>query len=93
MREADGATRFNYNALVEPLTDRRTDPQMRAIFVRAYEILEPFMGPDGSFLTLAHEYYAMQAMRKAFPELESARLFALLAYTCSVRASGRKPVA
>ena len=77
---------------MEPLEDRRTDPQMRAMFVRAYEVLEPFMSPDGSFLTLAHEYRAMQAMRKTFPELEAARLFALLAYTCTVHASGRKPV-
>ena len=76
---------------MEPLVDRRTDPQMRAIFVRAYEVLEPFMSPDGSFLTMAHEYHAMQAMRKEFPDLEPARLFALLAYTCVVHASGRKP--
>lgn len=65
---------------------------MRAMFVRAYEILDPFMSPDGTFPTLAHEHQAMEAMRKEFPDLEGTRMFALLGYIRSVRVSGRKPV-
>ena len=86
------ARRFYYNAAMEPLKDRRTDPQMRAMFVRAYEILDPFMSPDGAFLTLAHEHQAMEVMRKEFPDLDGTRMFALLGYIRSVRSSGRKPV-
>ena len=86
------AGRFYYNAAMEPMNDRRTDPKMRTIFVRAYEILDPYMNSDGSFLTLAHEHQAMEVMRKEFPDLDGTRMFALLGYIRSVRSSGRKPV-
>ena len=77
---------------MEPVKDRRSDPAMRAMFVRAYEILDPFMSPDGAFLTLAHEHQAMEVMRKEFPDMDGTRMFALLGYIRTVRTSGRKPV-
>jgi hypothetical protein len=77
---------------MEPVEDKRADPAIRNIFLRACDIAEPFISADGSFLTLAHEHRASQALRDAFPDLGADRLFALMVHTRSVRASGRKPV-
>ena len=72
--------------------NRRVDPKTRAMIVRAFELVEPFMNADGAMLSLADEYLAVQALQKEFPDLEGTRLFAVLAAATSVRVSGRKPV-
>lgn len=74
------------------LQDQRSDPATRAIFVRAYDLVERFIGGDGTWLSMADEYQAAAALQREFPDLDGQRLFALLGYACAVRASGRRPV-
>jgi len=77
---------------MDSFENRRTDPEARAVFVRAFKLVEPFLNADGAWLSLADEYLAVQALQKEFPDLVGTRLFAVLAAATSVRASGRKPV-
>jgi hypothetical protein len=74
------------------IEDKRTDPATRAIFVRAFELVEHCIAPDGTWVSMAHEFQAVQALQREFSDLEGQRLFAVMAYACSVRASGRRPV-
>jgi hypothetical protein len=76
---------------MDAIENRRVDPKTRAMFVRAFEMVEPFLNADGTWLSLADEYLAVQALQKEFPDLEGTRLFAVLAAAASVRASIRKP--
>ena len=76
---------------MDAFENRRTDPKARAVFVRAFILVEPFLNADGAWLSLADEYLATQALQKEFPDMEGTRLFAVLAAAASVRASDRKP--
>jgi hypothetical protein len=76
---------------MDDFENRRMDPKVRAVFVHAFELVEPFLNADGAWLSLADEYLAVQALQKAFPDMEGTRLFAVQSAAASVRASGRKP--
>ena len=77
---------------MDTVENRRADPKTRAMIVRAFELVEPFLNADGAWHSMADEYLAVQALKKEYPDLEGTRLFAVLAATISVRASDRKPV-
>lgn len=71
---------------------QRSDFELRTIFVEAFDLIVPFMRPDGNWISQAHEIQAYNAMNQRFPEISGTRLFAVLVSIAGVRASGRKPV-
>lgn len=51
-------------------SDRRSNPELRIIFERAYDIVRPFFDASNSWTTgHGHESLAYRALREGFPEL------------------------
>ena len=72
--------------------EHRTDFEMRNIFVEAFELVVPFMNPDGNWISKFDEVQAYDVVSLRFPEITGVRLFAVLSSVASVRASERTPV-
>jgi hypothetical protein len=78
-----------------PLTgeDRRTNPQLRSIFVEAYDVLRPFFDPANSWGGQTHEHLAYRALHEQFPSLSTQEVFVLVEAARRVFSTGGKPVA
>lgn len=72
--------------------NKRIDDELRRIFVEAYRIVLPHMRQDGSWISLAHECMAQDALTKRFSGLTGMRLLGVLATISRVVALGRTPV-
>jgi len=73
--------------------DRRANPQLRKIFVDAYEVLLPFFDPANSWGGQTHEHLAYRALHEQFPSLSSQEVFTLVAAARHVFSTTGKPVA
>lgn len=73
------------------VVEKRSDFELRDIFVEAFSLVAPFLTTDGNWISQAHECQAYDALTRRFPEYSSSRLFAILVTISSVRASGRQP--
>lgn len=73
--------------------DRRTNPQLRKIFVEAYEVLRPFFDPANSWGGQPHEHLAHRALHEQFPDLSTQEVFALVEAARRVFGSTGKPAA
>jgi len=73
--------------------DRRANPQLRKIFVDAYEVLLPFFDPANSWGGQTHEHLAYRALHEQFPSLSSQEVFTLVAAARRVFSTTGKPVA
>jgi hypothetical protein len=71
--------------------EQRSDFQLREIFVEVYGLVEPYLAPDGMWVSQAHECLAHEAVSKNYPELTGLRLFGVLGTIANVHASGRRP--
>ncbi|HEX5392135.1 MAG TPA: hypothetical protein VFW68_02585 [Rhodocyclaceae bacterium] len=71
--------------------ERRTNPEIREVFVLAYDVLEPFFDPANQWAGQSHEHLAFRALHEAFPELSSSQVFILVEAAKRVFASGRRP--
>ena len=78
-----------------PLTgeDRRTNPRLRAIFVEAYEVLQPFFDPRNNWAGQTHEHLAYRALHERIPGLSTEEVFILVAAARRVFNSAGKPAA
>lgn len=74
-------------------TERRSNPQLRKIFVEAYDVLEPFFNPDNDWGGQHHEHLAYLALHERFPELTPIESFALVTAAKRVFHSSAAPVA
>lgn len=72
--------------------EHRSDFQLREIFVEAFDLVSPFLTPDGNWISQGHELQAYDAFSQRFPEITEMRQFAVLGSIAAVRASGRTPV-
>lgn len=81
--------------MTDPVTgaDRRANPQLRNIFVDAYEVLQPFFDPANSWGGQSHEHLAYRALHEQFPSLSNQEVFTLVAAARRVFSVGGKPVA
>ena len=52
-------------------TDRRGSPQLRTLFVEAYDVLQPFFDPANNWGGQSHEHLAYRALHEQFPGLSA----------------------
>ncbi|MCX7164055.1 MAG: hypothetical protein WCI19_01915 [Betaproteobacteria bacterium] len=74
-------------------TDRRGSPQLRTLFVEAYDVLQPFFDPANNWGGQSHEHLAYRALHEQFPGLSAQDVFTLVTAARRVFNSGGKPVA
>ncbi|MDP2809215.1 MAG: hypothetical protein Q8O34_03620 [Rhodocyclaceae bacterium] len=73
--------------------ERRTNLQLRTIFVEAYEVLLPFFDPANSWGGQSHEHLAYRRLHEQFPSLSHQEVFTLVAAAKRVFSTSGKPVA
>lgn len=75
-------------------TDRRSNPQLREIFVEAYEVLVVCFDPANSWAGHSeHKYLAYRALREHFPVLSSHEAVVLVDAARRVFSTTGKPAA
>jgi hypothetical protein len=81
--------------MTDPVTgaDRRANPQLRTLFIDAYEVLLPFFDPANSWGGQTHEHLAYRALHEQFPSLSTQEVFTLVAAARRVFSTNEKPVA
>jgi hypothetical protein len=72
--------------------DRRVNVHVRAMFVEAYEILEPFFDPANSWAGQIHEHLAFRALHERFPTMSAEEVLTIVTAAKRVFGSGGKPV-
>ncbi|HEX8962376.1 MAG TPA: hypothetical protein VF801_05180 [Rhodocyclaceae bacterium] len=75
-----------------PGKERRRDTEVRALFVEAYDILEPFFDPANSWAGQSHEHLAYRALHERFPQLSGDQIFIIVDAARRVFGNGGKPV-
>lgn len=73
------------------LAERRVSPQMREIFVLAYDIVEPFFAPENEWAGHGHEHLAYRALHERFPQLSGEQVFIIVEAAKRVFGSGGPP--
>ena len=81
--------------MTDPVTgvERRANPQLRTIFVEAYEVLQPFFDPANNWGGQTHEHLAYRALHEQFPGLSTQDVFTLVSAARRVFSTTGKPVA
>lgn len=81
--------------MTDPVTgaERRASPQLRTIFVEAYDVLQPFFDPANSWGGQTHEHLAYRALHEQFPDLSAHDVFTLVSAARRVFSTTGKPVA
>ena len=81
--------------MTDPVTgaDRRTNPQLRTIFIEVYEVLQPFFDPANNWGGQTHEHLAYRALHELFPDLSAQDTFTLVTAARRVFGTTGKPVA
>lgn len=72
--------------------DRRVNPQVREMFVEAYDILEPFFDQANAWAGHTHEHLAFRALHERFPNLSGEEVMIIVIAAKRVFGSGGKPV-
>lgn len=72
--------------------ERRRDVEIRAMFIEAYDVLEPFFDPANQWAGRSHEHLAYRALHERFPKLSADQVFIIVDAARRVFASGGKPV-
>jgi len=76
----------------EPV-ERRREPEIRALFVEAYEILEPFFDPQNRWAGHTHEHLAFRTLHEHFPQLSPQQVQTIVEAARRVFATGAAPAA
>ncbi|HTH41442.1 MAG TPA: hypothetical protein VL968_11680 [Rhodocyclaceae bacterium] len=71
--------------------ERRTNTQVREIFVEAYDLLEPFFDPVNNWAGQGHEHLAFRALHERFPDLPPNQVLVLVTAAKRVFTTGNKP--
>lgn len=81
--------------MTEPATgaDRRANPPLRTLFIKAYDVLQPFFDPANSWGGQTHEHLAYRALHEQFPSLTAQEVFTLVSAARRVFTTTGKPVA
>lgn len=73
--------------------DRRTNPELRAVFVAAYDVIRPFFDEANNWAGHGHEHLAYHALRENFPDMSAEQIFIIVAAAKRVFLSGGRPAA
>ena len=69
--------------------ERRGNPELRAIFERAYDVIRPFFDASNSWTPgHGHESLAYRALRESFPELSPQQMAVIVTAAQRVFHSG-----
>jgi hypothetical protein len=81
--------------MTDPVTgaERRANPRLRAIFVEAYDLLQPFFDPANSWAGQTHEHLAYRALHEQFPGLSTQEVFTLVEAARRVFSTSGRPTA
>lgn len=71
--------------------ERRQNPEIRTIFVEAYELLEPFFAPQNQWAGHTHEHLAFRALHERFPQISAQQTQILVEAARRVFAGGGAP--
>ncbi|HEX8989157.1 MAG TPA: hypothetical protein VF816_14460 [Rhodocyclaceae bacterium] len=71
--------------------ERRKDPEIRTLFVEAYDLLEPFFDPSNNWAGHGHEHLAYRALHERFPQLSADQVFIIVDAARRVFTGGGKP--
>lgn len=80
----------------EPVTaaeERRQNPEIRARFVEAYDVLAPFFDPANAWAGHTHEHLAYRALHERFPQMSPQEAQILVEAARRVFSHGRAPAA
>jgi hypothetical protein len=75
----------------EPSAERRVNLRLRAVFVEAYSIVEPFFDPKNAWGGQTHEHLAFRALHERFPTLSGEEVLVIVLAAKRVFGSGGKP--
>jgi hypothetical protein len=62
-----------------PPVERRTQPELRAIFPAACAALRPFFDPANEWAGQTHEHLALRTLKEQFPSLSAQESFIVVA--------------
>jgi len=67
--------------MTDPVTgaERRANPELRTIFIEAYEVIRPFFDPANSWGGQTHEHLAYRALHERFPTMSAQDVFVIVA--------------
>ena len=71
--------------------ERRQSPELREIFVIAYDVVQPFFDQANSWAGHTHEHLAYRALHERFPELSGEQVFIIVTAAKRVFGSGGAP--
>lgn len=71
--------------------DRRGNPQLRTLFVEAYDVIRPFFDEANSWAGHTHEHLAYRALHEHFPQLSGEDVFVIVAAAKRVFQQGGTP--
>lgn len=72
--------------------ERRQSPELRGIFVEAYDVIRPFFDEANSWAGHTHEHLAYRALHEHFPDLSGEQVFIIVAAAKRVFGTGGHPV-
>lgn len=68
--------------------ERRKSPELRSIFVDAYDVIQPFFDEANNWAGHTHEHLAYRALHERFPDLSGEQVFIIVAAAKRVFGSG-----
>ncbi len=68
--------------------DRRRSPELRTVFVDAYDVLLPFFDQANNWAGQSHEHLAYRALHERFPDMSGEQVFIIVAAAKRVFGSG-----
>lgn len=74
----------------DPALERRTQPDLRAIFPAACDALRPFFNPANHWAGSSHEHLALRTLTEHFPALSAQDAFVVVATMKRLRAQGHR---
>jgi hypothetical protein len=68
--------------------ERRRSPELRSVFVDAYDLLLPFFDKANNWAGQSHEHLAYRALHERFPDLSGEQVFTIVAAAKRVFSDG-----
>ena len=58
--------------------DRRANPELRTMFVEAYDVIRPFFDEANNWAGHTHEHLAFRALHERFPDLSGEQVLVIV---------------
>lgn len=71
--------------------ERRGNPQLRALFIEIYDVLQPFFDDANAWAGHTHEHLAFRALHELHPELSGEEVLMIVTAAKRVFGSGSRP--